>query len=702
MLGCAVAAGIVLVVAAVGVFLGYLIYETQRDNRNQGARVQPPPKGPGFPGGGPFGPPGMDPDLLRIPLWKWDAQDVARMEMILSTGAKPELLTYESPAANGGKAALQRVALENPVPTLTEKEQQETVMAADGSLPRDVLERVERATVRLRVTRPASPAGPPFQGEGSGFFALAPGIVVTNAHVVGLKQPGSPPPGSITVFVNSGEADEKQLQAKVLHADGHLDLALLQVDAKGVELPEPLKVVSASTLFRTQLLVAFGFPYGENLNTRMSTSKVSVASFVRDGKDMYRIQMNGELNPGNSGGPVVDAQGRVVGVAVSIYVNFLRNTGISFAVPAEHVWQLYHGRFGDLILGMPQQQNGGILLPVSLEVSDPLHRFTELGVAWSIGDAEAKQSAGWVTDLPAENRLALPADRAIWRRGVLKLPPLPDNQVYHLRAYVAEKDGTYRVSNGVTYRPALAVQTAQAALKSPADADSQARRLLARYRVVQRGGEAGSPTPLTVNLGCRTELDAKGTPERYLGFDLGVRVGERPLPRPLVQAILNQQNAQGNVQAQGNEPRFAAAGEFRGELAGLHRVVDQIFSIFQVPEKENELRPGRSWNATVSLAGDPLSVQEPMQFNVSYTPDGLAERAGKKLVCIRFSGDAVPGKTMTQGALHGIMWIDPATRLVVEARAYLDAVMELTYPEGPEKDAVAVSAAWSVDVPDRN
>jgi len=701
-LGCLVAGGILLVVVVAAIFVAYFIYEVQRDNRNQQVKVELPPKVPGLPGG-PFRPPGLDPDLLRVPLWKWDSQDVAQAELIMSSGQKPELLTYESQLSGDANNEMLRIPVENPVPRLTEKEQQETVMAADGSLPRDVLERVERATVRLRVLRTGSPAGPPFQGEGSGFFALAPGIVVTNAHVVGMKQPGSPPPSSVTVFVNSGEADEKQFNAKVLHADGYYDLALLRVEGSAEQLPEPLKVVSASTLFRTQLLVAFGFPYGENLNTRMSTSKVSVASFVRDGKETYRIQMNGELNPGNSGGPVVDAQGRVVGVAVSIYVNLLRNTGISFAVPAEQVWYLYHGRFGDLIVGLPRhipEDGGGMALPVSLEVLDPLKRFKEVGIAWSIADPETRLPAEAVDELPAENRVGLPAGRQTWRRGQLKLPALPEGKVYHLRPYAVEPEGKCLLGAGIAYRPVLALQSLRTQLKSPPESDSRPRKLSARYRVVNRSGENGNVMPLTVSLGCRGEADAEGKIGRFLGFDLGVRIGDRPLPRPLFQEILSHQLDNPDLQMQAIEPRFAQAGQLGKELAGLHKVIDQLLAVLQAQPEGQNLEPGRSWTRSVAVHGDPLGIEEPIPFQIGYTHVGMAEQAGEKLPCILFTGDAVPGSRKVQGILHGIVWLDPETRQVVAGRAFLDAVMQISDPANQQSDVVHTSAIWTVELAD--
>lgn len=697
-LGCVVVGGMLTVLAVVGAVVGYIVIELGRENAGQQGRVTPPPKVPFHPGGGPP----FDPDLLAAPLWAWNTQELAEMEMHLSGAGQPEVLTHEYAGWDGSDGDLLRVPLDNPVPVLTPKEQQETVLAADGSLPRDVLERVERATVRLRVQRAASPAAPPFQGEGSGFFALAPGIVVTNAHVIGMKDVGAPAPSSIEVFVNSGEADEKRLTAKVLHADGHLDLALLQIQEKNQQLPEPLKLVSATTLYRTQLLVAFGFPYGENLNARMSTSKVSVASFVQEGREMFRIQMNGELNPGNSGGPVVDAQGRVVGVAVSIFVNLLRNTGISFAVPADHVWHLYHGRFGHLVLGPAGRSENGdaVVLPVAVEISDPLQRIREVGIAWTITDKSERRGPerAWIGELTKQPLPRPGSPQHTWRRGQVQLPPLPEDKMYLIQAYAISATDETRLSGSVSYAPFSAAVSVPVIWNDAVEAAAKPLNIAARYRMLHQRVEAGYASPLTVSLQCLAEPDGMGGISQYSDFRIGVRIGDRPLPRPLLDGALRRQ---------GNDPQsfreteapFASAGPYRRELTAVHDGLVRILDILQVRSEGEELKPNQPRSRTVTLDGDPFGSAEPLSLQVTYTLCGVVAEEGRKLACVRFSGDVGPGSPNARGALHGAVWLDPATGRIVRGRACFDGLMQVPMPQMNQNEEVRVAAVWTVESP---
>ena len=115
--------------------------------------------------------------------------------------------------------------------------------ADEGQLDTAVLKKVKAATVHLEVTLPDGSTV-----EGSGFFTDEPGVVLTNAHVLGMLDADSRPPVKVAVTLNSGEADSRTLAAKLLGVDRGSDLALLRVEGK--DLPAALKVVSAKDLTR--------------------------------------------------------------------------------------------------------------------------------------------------------------------------------------------------------------------------------------------------------------------------------------------------------------------------------------------------------------------------------------------------------------------------------------------------------------------
>jgi S1-C subfamily serine protease len=256
--------------------------------------------------------------------------------------------------------------------------------AGDGSLPPEILERVKSATAYLRVTWPDGRSA-----TGSGFFAIEPGLVLTNAHVLDMLETDRKAPGDIEVVLYSGGAKEERLQGRLVAVDRPSDLAVLRVTGKGQPLPTPLAVQPAGGLLETQRVYIFGFPFGEALGKNITVSPSAVSSLRRDlGGRLKEIQVNGGMHPGNSGGPVVDPRGQVLGVAVS----GLRNTQINFAIPGEQVHLLLAGRVGAPVVDEP---TGDMTLkvPVRLETVDPLGRRGKVEIDWWVGKAGPERPA---------------------------------------------------------------------------------------------------------------------------------------------------------------------------------------------------------------------------------------------------------------------------------------------------------------------
>lgn len=188
-----------------------------------------------------------------------------------------------------------------------------------------LLRKVKPSTVYIRsLARDGS------GGTGTGFVAgNKPGYVVTNAHVVGYKLGEIRKPDKIEVVIDSGDAGERTVPAEIYGLDIFLDLAVLKVEPRGM--PAALKFGKAEALIETQDVVAFGYPFGEILGKSVTVSSTKVSSLRRDRGTIETIQLAGGLNPGNSGGPVVNVKGEVVGVSVAKF----RGAEIAFAIPAE-------------------------------------------------------------------------------------------------------------------------------------------------------------------------------------------------------------------------------------------------------------------------------------------------------------------------------------------------------------------------------
>jgi S1-C subfamily serine protease len=289
------------------------------------------------------------------------------------------LLVIVPMASIGGYFLLRRNA-DEPPPLVENDAQKNNVPNPDAgkALPGQLsLERVnhdKHATAYLRVTMPNGQVS-----EGSGFFAFEPGIVITNAHVLGMLPSSSQPPRDVEVVVNSGEPNERRLRGTVLGVVRANDLAVLRVPA--ADSPPPLRVETERELALTQRVYVAGFPLGAGFARNVTLTESSV---TRLGKDqtgaVEQIQVNAGMVPGNSGGPVVDTFGNVVGVSVSI----IRGTQLNFAVPAEKVRLLMEGQLAESQQGEVYQQGALAKLPVKLSCIDPLNRIHELKVeVWS-------------------------------------------------------------------------------------------------------------------------------------------------------------------------------------------------------------------------------------------------------------------------------------------------------------------------------
>jgi S1-C subfamily serine protease len=306
-----------------------------------------------------------------------------------------------------------------------------------AQMPEDILKRVKAATVHLRVTRQGGGVS-----EGSGFFAIQPGIVITNAHVLGMLHAGSRAPIDVQVTLNSGETNEVKLDGAVLGVDRQSDLAIVRI-GESPFLPTPLLLEGERKPFETQEVFIFGFPYGEQLGAGITISKSGVSRLPKNpAGELKEIQVNGGMHPGNSGGPVVNSFGNVVGVAVSQ----IRGTTINFAVPAEKVRLIMDGRLAETAIGEAFLQEGQPLLPVRLTCLDPLNRVRTLRVdVWTGAAAEPRAGV-------SEPHPAAPGDgkrqthKIAYRDGGgaldVPLPPLPAGKIYWLQPSILTDKGT--------------------------------------------------------------------------------------------------------------------------------------------------------------------------------------------------------------------------------------------------------------------
>jgi S1-C subfamily serine protease len=172
-------------------------------------------------------------------------------------------------------------------------------------------------------------------GLGSGFVVSGSGEIVTNAHVVTTGEAASIRKAG-EVFVRFG--DGNQVDAEIVGFDPFSDVALVKVDPKGLTL-RPLPLGSVDDVEVGEPVAAIGSPFGEERSLSVGVvsatdrSIESLTGFQTSGA----LQTDAAINSGNSGGPLLDAGGRVLGINSQIRSSSGSGSGVGFAVPVDVV-----------------------------------------------------------------------------------------------------------------------------------------------------------------------------------------------------------------------------------------------------------------------------------------------------------------------------------------------------------------------------
>ena len=222
---------------------------------------------------------------------------------------------------------------------------------ADGKTISDIYATESRGVVQISATQVVSDS--PFFGSrearaiGSGFVIDKAGHIVTNYHVV---------EGAERVEVNF--SGEDRVRAKIVGADPSTDLAVLRIDAQARALT-PLPLGDSDSLRVGDAVVAIGNPFGlERTVTAGIVSALQREITAPNGFEIDEvIQTDAAINRGNSGGPLLNANGEVIGVNAQIESESGGNVGIGFAIPINTVKEVVselieHGKVEHAYLGI--------------------------------------------------------------------------------------------------------------------------------------------------------------------------------------------------------------------------------------------------------------------------------------------------------------------------------------------------------------
>lgn len=313
------------------------------------------------------------------------------------------------------------------------------------------------------------PRAMPMHAQGSGFIISPDGLVLTNAHVVdGAKQ--------VTVKL----ANHREFKAKVLGADKTSDIAVLKIDAHGLP---TVRLGNSDQLAVGDYVLAIGAPFGLEETATAGIVSAKARSLPGDGYVPF-IQTDAAVNPGNSGGPLFDATGEVVGINSQIYSNSGGYQGVSFAIPinvAEQVkdqivatGKVEHGRLGVEVQNVDQSLAEPFKLkePAGALVSSVVPDSAAAQAGLKAGDVILKYNGAMIADagqLSARVNMTAPGDRAtleIWRHGEPMTMTARIGSATEVTAAANAPDAQARTSLGLSLRPLTQDERDQARVSS--------------------------------------------------------------------------------------------------------------------------------------------------------------------------------------------------------------------------------------------
>jgi len=291
---------------------------------------------------------------------------------------------------------------------------------------------------------PGAPNAMPQQAQGSGFIISPDGYVLTNAHVVANGD-------DISVQLT----DKREFKAKLIGADRRTDVALLKIDAS--DLPA-VKIGNPESVQVGEWVAAIGSPFGFENTISAGIVGAKGRSLPAETYVPY-LQTDVAVNPGNSGGPLFNLDGEVIGVNSQIYSRTGGYMGLSFAIPIDIAMDVANqlrtsgkvtrGRLGVQIQGLTQdlaksfglnQPNGALVANVEknspaqkagLESGDVILRYDDKQIVDS-------------SDLPvvvAKTKPGTEATLTIWRKGAERKVPITVGELEPEKAAVAAANG---------------------------------------------------------------------------------------------------------------------------------------------------------------------------------------------------------------------------------------------------------------------
>jgi S1-C subfamily serine protease len=571
--------------------------------------------------------------------------------------------------------------------------------SAPPKMSPETLNRVKQSTTFMVVTM-----GDNRKASGSGFF-IGKDLVATNAHVVGMLVPGSEKPKKIEVVVNSGQPNEVGCIGKLLIADPDNDLALVRVQAppgKTVQFPPPLEIAGGAGLIETQSVVVFGFPLGEQIGKETTINETQVSSLRKDsaGK-LERIQVKGGMEHGNSGGPVVNTAGDVIGVSVSK----VEGTEINFAIPGERVRELLNGHLLTLTAGEMKQESAEFSMPLTVRASDPLKKIKSVTVDWWWGNAKDKAPASRQKPVDGYDRktLTLSEHKGDYTCSVPLGSDFPSGKVLWVQAHQQDANGNDNWFEGMAME--ILAPPDPKPVKLVYHPRKKAPKVAIHSSLVERISVEGGL--YSIHFKTTGQLH-----EERLGMVPGdewlFRVGIDRLDVSVLVNGLSQDRSVGfedrkkyldktsvRVQAEtggrilSTSPRFKGVPkEAKEELSQFTQLLGQSLEFASMSYPQGDIKPKQSWEWQFSLPLPSSGNQFTMPVEVKYTYLGLRKVDGREVAELSLSGHVkenllrnvelgengpIVSEPKTTGKVTGYAFVDVKSGIVSRINIYVDS-----------------------------
>ncbi len=616
------------------------------------------------------------------------------------------------------------------------------------------LDRVKRSSVFLKTETDTSIS------NGSGWLGLESNLIITNAHVLGMKVPNSPEPKKLTAYLNAGTPDQIEIphsKLKILAVDRQMDLAIIRVSSMP-NMPSPLKVRLSSTLRETETVYTVGFPLGSDFSTVVGQTRKEPSVSVRttsvagsqadDYGQIISMKLEGGVNPGNSGGAVVDTNGEVVAVVVAMFGGGAKGNYIGLAIPTEYVNGLAAGRVSKINYGIPYREGDKVKVPITADVLNPFNKSIDIQIRGWIGDITARYrlpgkepSVAEPNDAGSHNvRLTYdPATKTA--TGELAFPNAPAGRTYWAQPSYSNYLTFYRMPG--TKIPMDGPPVEKIPIKLVSNPKQGSRRAVTLSNssdlTEEMEGEGEDKedkilikTTLKVSESVEQpdKTDGAQAARLRLRFE-SINLSAERFGGVQQQDIINKKNQEELnkfikvAEAYGALNRF---GEMYKYSVGINGVADPLINFLvgaftndaleslqatSLPMPNRDVRPGETWEATKDIrlylysqsevtapdSSGRIRIQQPKpreykyRDQITYTYLGVRERGGRKEAVIKVVGKSIqaPGvKQTVSGEVSGIAWVEIDTGVVVEAT--IKKVFELdTSSAGTKKRVTGVN-----------